>query len=256
MSAWTVHTDVFDGPLDLLLYLVRRDGISLLELKVVQVADAYLEYVDKMRALNLSIASDYLVMSATLVHLKSLELLPRIPTLIEQEDVEDPRESLARRLREYAAYKEAGESLVGRPVLGRDTFARDAMEPEGEGMGVRSPVDAFGLLEMYYEMLSREAPSEPVYELQGGSGLDFDGCCRYLLERLGGPGGRDELGALLLPLRLFAERVVTFVAVLEMVRLGYLIFEQQGHLSPIWLTAKVGVDADLNPLSGFLEATA
>ncbi len=85
-AAWTIHTDVFDGPLDLLLYLVKREGIDLRALPVARIADSYLAYLERMRELNLSVAGDYLVMAASLVHLKSLELMPRLPTALEEEE--------------------------------------------------------------------------------------------------------------------------------------------------------------------------
>ena len=110
-AAWTIHTEVFEGPLDLLLYLVRRDGVDIRTVPMAHVADAYFAYLEQMRELNLSLASDYLVMAATLTHLKSLEILPRLPTLIEEEDQEDPRETLAKQLLEYERFKLAAESL-------------------------------------------------------------------------------------------------------------------------------------------------
>ena len=75
-DSFTIHTDVFDGPLDLLLYLVKRDGIALARVEVGRIADAYLAWIDKVRSLDLSVAADFLFMAATLVHLKSLHLLP------------------------------------------------------------------------------------------------------------------------------------------------------------------------------------
>ena len=111
-AAWTIVTDVFEGPLDLLLYLVKRDGVDLRALKLAAIADAYLTYLDQMRAVDLAIASEYLVMAAQLVHLKSLELLPRLPAGLE----EDPAEQLAQRIQEYAKYRAAADLLEQRPA--------------------------------------------------------------------------------------------------------------------------------------------
>ena len=122
-APWTVHTEVFEGPLDLLLYLVRRDGVDLERLQVHRICDAYLDYLERMRSLRLNVAADYLVMAATLVHLKSLSLLPRSPTPVTEDgEEEDPAEALAQRLLEYQRFKEASEALEQRAMVGRDAF--------------------------------------------------------------------------------------------------------------------------------------
>jgi segregation and condensation protein A len=251
---WTVHTDVFDGPLDLLLYLVRRDGIDLRRLEVAKVADAYLATLDRMRELHLGVAGDYLVMAATLVHLKSLELLPRLPTPVEEEDEGvDPREALARRLEAYQRYREAAEQLDALPRLDRDLFARAPEPVQDEHRPLIPGVDAFGLLDVYYELLKRQA-TEPVVHEVGGSGPDFEGCCRGVLGWLGGVGGRQELGSFLHRLGRPADRVVSFVAVLEMARLRWVDLAQQVHLGPVWVTSRVPVDHDLATLTGRLAS--
>lgn len=255
VRAWTVHTDVFDGPLDLLLYLVERDGIDLRRLAVRRVADSYLAYLDRMRELNLSLAGDYLLMAATLVHLKSLELLPRPPTLLEEQ--EDPREELARRLREYQRYREAADHLEGQPLVGRDTFVREPLEVPEDDRPLVAGVDAFGLLDVYWELLKRAATPEPVVDFVLESGPDFPTCCRRVLQALGGRGGRGELGGLLRALTSRPERVVTFVAVLEMTRLGWLTVEQKVHLGPVDVLQVVESDEiDLGILTGWVEDEA
>ena len=140
-TRWTIHTEVFDGPLDLLLYLVRRDGIDLLKLPVARIADSYLAYLDRLRALNLSIAADYLVMAATLVHLKSLELLPRPPTPVEEDDL-DPREELVRRLREHARIAAAADQLAARPLLGEAVHSRAPLEVDDGERPLTTSADA------------------------------------------------------------------------------------------------------------------
>src|SRR5690349_10294681 len=126
--AFTVHTDVFDGPLDLLLHLVKRDGISLARLEVSRIADAYLAYLDQMRELDLAIAADWLVMAATLVHLKALELLPRPPAILE-EDETDPRDALLAQLADYERVKIDARALDARTMVGRDVLVRIGETP-------------------------------------------------------------------------------------------------------------------------------
>jgi segregation and condensation protein A len=214
---WTVHTDVFEGPLDLLLHLVRRDGIDLLRLPVAQIANAYLEYLDHLRELNLSVAGEYLVMAATLVHLKSLEILPRAPTPIE-EDATDPREDFARALRDYQRVKLAADALTERPWLGRDQWARPAQEAGEPGMD--AAMDAFGLLDLYRGLLARRDAPAPQVQFSD-AGPDLGGVVMGLLRALWETGGQGELTHLLERAPTRAARVVMFIGTLEMARLGW-----------------------------------
>jgi segregation and condensation protein A len=246
---WTIHTDVFDGPLDLLLYLVRRENIDLRALRLTQVTDAYLAYLDQMRDLNLSIAADYLVMAATLVHLKSLELLPRAPTVVDEDEV-DPREALAERLRAYAAVSAAADALHLQPVEGREVFVREPSPTEDLDQPI-AQVSVFALLERYREVMIRAEP--PQIELDF-SGPDFGTICASVLSALGAPGARTALADLLLALRSRSERVVAFVALLEMARFGWVGLLQRGHLGTV-LVERTTVEADLPALTGWVEAS-
>lgn len=229
--AFTVHTDVFDGPLDLLLHLVKRDGISLARLQISRIADAYLAYVDQMRELDLQIAADWLVMAATLVHLKALELLPRPPAILEEEET-DPRDALIEQLQDYARIKAAAAGLDGQPQVGRDVFVRPGEPPPQTDRPWVSPIDAFGLLDILHEVLARAAVPEPVVRM-GDGGPNINLCCRRVLAALGGRGGSFDLVVMLRTLRTRAERVITFIAVLEMARLGWLDVAQAAHLGPV-----------------------
>lgn len=251
-SAWTIHTDVFDGPLDLLLYLVKREGIDLRALAVARIADSYLAYLERMRELNLSIAGDYLVMAASLVHLKSLELMPRLPTALEEE--EDPREALARRLEDYQRYKEASEALELRPLVGRDVFVRPPIDPADQPEGpVEAGIDAFGLLDLYFEILHREPPRPPTFRLEIEA-IDFGATCRRVVEAL--LAGGLELGSWLRGLPTRPERVIAFIAVLEMIRQGWLEVEQGRHLGPVALTPRVDLaTVDMTRVTGWVETS-
>ena len=230
-TTFTVHTDVFDGPLDLLLHLVKRDGIALRRLDVSRIADSYLAYLDQMRALDLSIAADWLVMAATLVHLKSLELLPRPPAILSA-DEPDPRDALLDQLRDYEKLRAAATELDGLAVVGRDVFVRTGERAPDTDRPLASPVDAFGLLDILFHVLSRGSAPEPMVRL-GDSGPNITACCLRVLGVLGGLGGTTELSALLRTIPTRVERVVTFVATLEMARLGWLDVGQLAHLGPI-----------------------
>ena len=251
MEDWTVRTDVFDGPMDLLLHLVKREGIDLADFPVRQVTDAYLGWLDRMRELHLGVAAEFLVMAATLCWLKSLELLPRPPSSLEdEEDGEDPREALARKLREYQAYREAADRLDERVQVGREVFVRAPQPVDPADRPVRSPIDGFGLLDVYYDLLTRKAAPEPEIRLDD-SGPDLVACCRRVLEWL--PG---DLGELLASIRSRVERIVTFVAVLEMARLQWVDVLQEEHLGTIRVELRPGAELDLARITGELVKEA
>ncbi|MFT4625190.1 MAG: segregation and condensation protein A [Myxococcota bacterium] len=251
-AEWTIHTPVFDGPLDLLLYLVRRDGVNIREISLSGIADSYLAYIDRMRELNLSIAADYLVTAATLVHLKSLELLPRRPTPVDEEQ-EDPKLELARQLEEYARLKDAAAQLDARPWLGRDEFSREPLDVDGPEERWASPVDAFGLLDRFYSLLVKAAEPEPVFQMEE-PGPDFRACCALVVRALDAGDGKVEITRLLRTLGTRAERVATFIAVLEMVRLRWLDIEQARHAGPVQVTRKVPSERmDLDFVVGYVE---
>jgi segregation and condensation protein A len=158
-AIYSVALEVFEGPLDLLLHLVRRHELDILDIPISFVAVKYLEYLDLMRSLDLEIAGDYLVMAATLAWLKSRELLPSAPSeeqaASEDEEGEDPRAALIRRLVEYERFKSAASELDALPVAGRDVFARGAdidVPPMDPGL---APVTLFRLAEAYYRVLTR-----------------------------------------------------------------------------------------------------
>lgn len=249
---WIIHTEVFDGPLDLLLYLVKRDGVDLRTLKVSSIADAYLAFVERMRELHLGVAAEYLVMAATLCYLKSLELLPRPPTVAdEEEEGQDPREVLRQQLIAYQRYRESADFLDARPQVGRDTWVREPEIIDDDRLPVSSRIDAFGLLDVYYGLITREATEEPTHTILE-PGVDFDACCRNVLSVLSSQGGKGELGAILAGFLRRSERVVSFIAALEMAKLGWLDLVQREHAGPVAVTLKVDPSVDLGVMAGAL----
>jgi segregation and condensation protein A len=251
VPTWTVHTDVFEGPLDLLLYLVKRDGVDLTNLPVADIADAYLEFVERMRGLNLSLAGDYLVMAATLIHLKSLELLPRLPTPVE-DDEPDPREVFAKRLSDYQRYRAAAQALDDRPRLGRDQFARP--DQEAGAAPLTTAFDVFGLLDIYRDLTRRAAEPEPEVSFEQRPHLDMGEAALSVLAFLEAHGGHGDLATLLRGIPTRAGQVITFIGVLEMLKLGWVTATQRHHLGPVTLEAQVLVrEADLGALRGWVE---
>src|SRR5690348_14744998 len=142
-AGYQVALDVFEGPLDLLLHLVKKHELSILDIPIAFVTEKYLEYLDAIAALDIDIAGEYLLMAATLCHIKSRELLPSPEPLEEdgegepgEEDGVDPRADLIRRLLEYQKYKEAADKLGERPVVGRNVWGRGLPTEEAVAEGV------------------------------------------------------------------------------------------------------------------------
>jgi len=149
----------FEGPLDLLLHLIKQHELDILDLPVAFVTERYLDYLGLMKRLHLDIAAEYLVMAATLAHIKSKMLLPSPPADQEDEDDEDaidPREELIRRLLEYQKYKAAAAELGGRGLAGRDVFPRGADAPQPTGPPPLAEVGLFKLLEAFQRVLERK----------------------------------------------------------------------------------------------------
>src|SRR5262249_24948156 len=148
----------FEGPLDLLLHLIQEHQLDILDIPVSFITQKYLEYIALMRVLSIDVASEYLVMAATLAHIKSKMLLPTPPAgqddeLIEQE--EDPRAELVRRLLEYQKYKTAAADLADRGTLGRDVFARGVPESVPDGPAPLAPIGLFSLPDAFEGVLKR-----------------------------------------------------------------------------------------------------
>lgn len=126
-EALEVFLEAFEGPLDLLLYLIKRQNIDILEINVSEITKQYTSYIELMEAMHFELAAEYLVMAAMLAEIKSRMLLPRQEEL---EDEEDPRAELIRRLQEYERFKQAAEDVDELPRVGRDTFVGSAKEPD------------------------------------------------------------------------------------------------------------------------------
>src|SRR5512136_713866 len=156
--ACLVRTEAFEGPLDLLLHLIKKNEVDIYNIPIAAISRQYLEYLDVMQELNLDVAGEFLVMASTLIQIKSRMLLPLSDDEeAGEEDCEDPRAELVRRLLEYSKYKEAAITLSQRELLGRDIFARsfpapelDEIKPEQE----QPEVELFELIEAFRRVLA------------------------------------------------------------------------------------------------------
>ncbi len=152
-DALEVILEQFEGPLDLLLYLIRKQNLDILEVNVAEITEQYMHYVDLMQIVHLELAGEYLVMAAMLAEIKSRILLPRTET--EEEEEEDPRAELIRRLQDYERFKKAAEELEEFPRMGRDTFEVEIKAPEYTAEKNHPDVDFKELILAFSDILHR-----------------------------------------------------------------------------------------------------
>jgi segregation and condensation protein A len=227
-DALEVFLDAFEGPLDLLLYLIKRQNLDILEIPVAQITDQYMVYVDLMSVLRLELAAEYLVMAAMLAEIKSRMLLPRPQGL--SEDEEDPRAELIRRLLEYERYKGAAQDLDALPRLERDHQVTQVAVPPGHTQRVPPAVDLREVLLALRDVLARA-------DLFTSHRVEHESLS--LRERMSLVLARLASGDFLLFTDLFpfsegrAGVVVTFLAILELARSATLELIQGEPFSPI-----------------------
>ena len=151
--ALEVFLETFEGPLDLLLYLIKRQNLDILDIPIAEITRQYVEYVELMKELRLELAAEYLVMAAMLAEIKSRMLLPRPQSENGEED--DPRSDLVRRLQEYERYKQAAEALESLPRVGRDIFETRVLAPYAEAVKVQPKVTVDDLISAMRDVLAR-----------------------------------------------------------------------------------------------------
>jgi segregation and condensation protein A len=151
--ALQVFLEAFEGPLDLLLYLIRRQNIDVLDIPIAEITKQYVKYIDVMKELQLELAGEYLLMAAMLAEIKSRMLLPR--PVKEEEDEDDPRAELVRRLQEYERFKKAAEDIGDLPRLERDVFIASADAPERKVTTKMPDVTMKELLLAFHDVLQR-----------------------------------------------------------------------------------------------------
>ncbi|HMP88648.1 MAG TPA: segregation/condensation protein A [Kiritimatiellia bacterium] len=228
---YKVELDVFEGPLDLLLYLIKQDEIDIYDIPIVRITDQYMQYLDVMKMLDLNIAGEFIVMAATLMMIKSRMLLP-VEERPEMEDEEDPRWDLVRQLVEYKKFKDAASHLGELEVRQENMFARSG---EGILLGPEpdialEDVSIFDLITAFNEAL-KKAPREELKEIfaeQFTVAEKIDHIMTLMRDR-----GRASLSRLLSGMRHRYEMVCTFLAILELIRLKQVRARQSDHFGDI-----------------------
>ena len=216
---YRVKLDVFEGPLDLLLHLIKKNEVEIVDIPIATITEQYMSYIELLHELRLDVAGEFLVMAATLTLVKSRMLLPPSEDAEDEEEA-DPRAELVQQLLEYQRYREAALALAERPLLHRDVFVRDSVPDVDEGCGeqpVRLRVTVWELIEAFRAVLTRAQP-ESVHEI--------------VVDRV---SLRDRASALLRALSVVRslefdslfdddvtrlEILVTFLALLELMKMG------------------------------------
>jgi segregation and condensation protein A len=234
-----VQLEIFEGPLDLLLHLIKKNEVSITDIPIATITEQYLATLDLMESLSLDVAGEFLVMAATLIHIKSRMLLPAGTEEAEEDEGIDPRDDLVRRLLEYQRFKDAADQLEGREILTRDVFVRSATPPETVEPAPFREVSVFELLTALRRVIDR---------------LPKDVYHQVILDKV---TVREKMTLLLDTLRtrgrvLFEELfgdaqnrmdvVVTFLAMLELVKVRAIRIFQDEPAGPIVIEAAAGMD--------------
>ncbi len=238
-DALEVILDAFEGPLDLLLYLIRRQNLDILDIPIAAITKQYIGYIELMQSLKLELAAEYLVMAAILAEIKSRLLLPRPPD-VEGEET-DPRAELIRRLQEYERFKKAAEDIDALPRLERDTSVAAAYVPERKTTLIPPAVDLRELLLAFRDVLNRadlftshqvrreplsvrQKMSELLAMLPAGEFREFTSLIAV---------GEGRLGV-----------VVSFLAILELAKAGLIEIVQERPLAPVYVRSRVSLDEE------------
>lgn len=234
-DAFCLELPSFEGPLDLLLHLIQSHELDILDLPIAFITERYLDYLGLFQNLKLDVVSEYLVMAATLAHIKSKMLLPAVPTDQEDDSADeqlDPREELVRRLLEYQKYKAAAEGLAGRGLAGRDVFTRGAPAQQAEGPAPLGNMTLFSLLDAFNRVLKR-ANADLAREITAERVTIQDRMAEII--DLLNEKKRIPFEELFEGYVSTYDLVVTFMAMLEMAKTRLLRLFQSDPYSPIYI---------------------
>ena len=232
--SYKLKLDTFEGPLDLLLFLIKKNDIDICDIPIVKVTDQYLEYIDMMKMLDLEIVGEFLVMAATLLQIKSRMLLPPDPSGLEEEEI-DPRDQLVERLQEYRVFKEIAEQLKGKEGERQNFFTRQVDEEarkvlENDAKEVYFEASLFDLINAFRAALSK-IKDEKVYEVTKEEFTveqKIHDILHILLKE-----SRLLLTDIFAQAKSKVEMIVSFMAILELIRLKEIVVAQKRLFSDI-----------------------
>ena len=251
---YEVRLDLFEGPLDLLLYLVNKAEVNIVDIRVSEIAAQYIAYLDVMRDLNIDVAGEYLNMAATLVRLKARELLPDSPPEDMGEGVDGifDREQLIAALLEYKKFKEAAGALRGFETRTFGAYARGQAEDAGALPSVQSAgdevvlgeVSIFDLITAFRSILERAATADEANHIVEVDGCRIDDRIEHIFTVLSDIGREVRFVELFADDRRKIALVVTFMALLELVKMRQVRFRQEAVFGEIFVIRSEGGDRD------------
>ena len=229
---YEVKLEIFEGPLDLLLHLIYKNEVDIFDIPIATITDQYLAYLDMMKALNINVAGDFLVMASTLVHIKSKMLLPGSS----DEEEEDPRIEILRPLLEYMRLKEVAEGLTDREILNRDVFARPVLPDLKDQLKDQEPeldVNLFQLIDAFRRVVDQRLPGARLtVQVERWSVKEKSEQIISMLREKGTVFFREIFAND----RTIGEFIVTFLALLELVHVGLVKVFQPSQDSDIRLS--------------------
>jgi len=222
----------FAGPLDLLLFLIRQEQANIFDIPIAKITDEYVKYIRLMKSLDIAVAADFLVMAATLIEIKSKMLLPRDPTMTEEEEFEDPRKELVDRLLEYETYKAASQMLYERTTVEHAVFQRGKIESDDANAEINASI--FDIVTVFQKILARHR-DEVKMEIAREE-ISLSDMIKNLKRRL---FEETELNVLKFfeEMQSRRELVTAFIAVLEIVRTESVKLTQKKTFGEIILKA-------------------
>jgi segregation and condensation protein A len=235
-------TDVYEGPLDLLLDLIRKQDIDIYDIPIARITEQYLAYVEKIRELDVNVAADFIYMAAVLIHIKSKMLLPRDPSA-KAEELEDPRTELVNRLLEHEKFKSAAQMLLQKQQIEDAVMSNPSLKEfiEAEGTEPELAADVIDLVKTFQQILER-VRTRPVINVDEET-VTVGQMIDYLRRRLALESRPIRLKQLLMRVPSRQALVCMFLALLEMVRLQAIQVRQDQMFGEIAVRKHVGFDA-------------
>ena len=238
-----VQLPKFEGPLGLLLYLIRKEEMDIMDIKVHEITHQYLEYIKLMKELDLEVAGEFVAMAATLIQIKSRMLLPQYDENGEIVETEDPRKELVQKLIEYQKYQEAAKALYERPLVGRDLWlrgARETLEPKEDEIILEDNA-LFSLIGSYRRIM--KAAKKKIHQVsqktQSIAGRIFEMRDRLI------PGKRIVLMDLVTAVEDKGKQLlITFLSSLELGKMGFVSLYQSETYGDIWIETKKPIEGD------------
>ncbi len=250
------HLDRFDGPLGLLLYLIRKEEMDIFDINIHEITVQYLNYIKSLKNLDLEMAGEFVAMAATLIHIKSKMLLPNYSDSADEEAGEDPRKTLVQKLLEYEKFKTAAQQLNGMPLLNRDQWTREEkvdLNTYSEEEIAVSDRPLFSLIQAYRSTIGRV--KKTVHKV--GEALQSIAQRISEIKGLLRVGVRREFGELVLSDGIAPELrqgrvLITFLSLLELAKMGFVSLFQNDKETPIYVDAKKEiVDELLNGIEDY-----